>query len=101
MGQASIALQIARSDRIVTVSRLLDQADIRGATSGYRIRSTQSDARSRDWLVIRRRRSLGPHTMSDGLKVGRALTRFRVMRVWRSIYARLPKESCSGWMLSF
>src|SRR6185503_2921412 len=101
MGQDLIASPIAHSDLIATVLRLLDQADIRGATSVYRILSTQSHARSRGLPVIRRRRSLGRHSMSGGLKVGRASTRFRVMRVWRLICARLLKESCSGWMLSF
>src|ERR1044072_5213332 len=101
MDQESIALPIAPSDRIVTGLRLLDQAGIRGAISAYLIRSTQWDARSRDWLVTRRRKNLARRSMSDELKVGRALIRFRATRVWKSIFAPLPKESCSGWMLSF
>src|ERR1043165_451777 len=101
MDQDSIALPIAHSDRIVTALRLVDQADIPGATSGYQIRSTPSDARSRDWLVIRPQRNHAQRSMSDGLKVGRASTRFPVTRVWKWIFAPLPKESCSGWMRSF
>src|ERR1041384_2458502 len=101
MGQVSIASPIARSDLIVIVLRLPGQVAIPGATSVYRIRSTQSGARSRGWLLIRRRRSPGRHSTSDGLKVVRALTRFRAMRAWKLIYALLLKESCSGWMLSF
>src|ERR1044071_4825932 len=101
MGQVSIALPIAHSDHIVIVWRLVGQAGIHGATSVYQIRCTRSGVRSRGWLVIRRRKNHERRSMSDGLKVERALTRFRVVRVSRWIYGRVPRESCSGWMLSF
>src|SRR5215213_2059346 len=100
MGQDSIELPTARSALVVIASRLLDQADIRGAFLACRIRCMRSDARSRDLPAIRFQKIHAPHLMSVALRVAPGLTRFRAVRLWRSICALRLSQSYNDWMRS-
>src|SRR5215213_4014862 len=100
MDPDSIVLRIVRSVLVVIASGSLDQAGIRGAILASRIRCMRSDAQSRDLPAIRFRKIHAPHLMSVALRVAPGLTRFRAVRLWRSICALRLSQSYNDWMRS-